>query len=103
MNTLPEWLILCIWRALLGEIYPSVRAIAIKLSEGNLMLIRYYLENEPTEIDYESIETVATNISASIGLEKIKKIDVDCQYSNLPFGKLDCLDGLIYCRREYEL
>ena len=100
---LPEWLIVCTWRALLGEIYPSIRAIAVALSENKTLTIRYYLDRAPTEMDYESMETVATNISASIGLEAIAHIDLDCQHATAPFGALDRLDGFIYCRREYDM
>jgi len=102
-KSLPDWLILCIWRALLGEIYPSIRAIAIALSRDGVLMIRYYLDRYPIEIDYESIEVVATNISASTGRELIARIEVDCQYDRSPILTLDFLDGFIYCRREYDL
>lgn len=100
---LPEWLIVCVWRALLGEIYPSIRAIAVSLSDNRDLVIRYYLDRAPTEVDHESMETVATNISASIGLETISHIDIDCQYATEPFGMLNQLDGFVYCRREYDV
>jgi len=100
---LPDWVIVCVWRALLGEIYPSIRAIAVALSENRTLMIRYYMDREPTEMDYESMETVATNISASIGLDAISHIDLNCQYAATPLGNLDCLDGLVYCRREYDV
>ena len=100
---LPDWLIVCLWRALLGEIYPSIRAIAVALSENRTLMIRYYMDRAPSEIDYESMETVATNISASIGLDAISHIDLNCQYATAPFGDLDYLDGFIYCRREYNM
>lgn len=100
---LPDWLIVCVWRAMLGEIYPSIRAVAIGLSANRTLTIRYYMDREITEMDQESIEVVATNISASTGLEAIAHILVDCQYTTAPIGTLDYLDGFIYCRREYEL
>ena len=40
MNTFPDWLVLCVWRALIGEIYPAIRAIAISLSDDGTLLIR---------------------------------------------------------------
>jgi hypothetical protein len=100
---LPDWLIVCIWRALLGEIYPSIRAIAVGLTENRNLTIRYYLDRIPTEMDYESMEVVATNISASVDLDTIANIDLDCQYVINPIGSLEYLDGFIYCRREYEI
>ena len=102
-NRLPDWLIMCVWRALLGEVYPSIRAIAIALSKNRTLTIRYYMDRVPTDMDRESVEVVATNISASIGLDTIANIEVDCQYIIAPIGMLDCLDGFIYCRREYDL
>ncbi|GHU24766.1 hypothetical protein AGMMS50243_28280 [Betaproteobacteria bacterium] len=66
-------------------------------------MIRYYMDRTPTEMDYESMEIVATNISASIGLDAISHIDLDCQYATDPIGKLDQLDGLVYGRREYDI
>ena len=78
MKALPDWLVLCVWRALIGEIYPAIRAIAISLSDDRKLLIRYYLDRPPTDFDWESLEVVATNISASIGQEKISHIDLDC-------------------------
>jgi hypothetical protein len=103
MKRLPDWLVVSIWRALLGEIYPHIRAIAVGLSPEKVLILRYYLDREPVDFDSESISVVAINVSSSLPLDLVGRIDVDCQYSSLPFGKLDCLDGLIYCRREYDL
>lgn len=100
---IPDWLILTLWRSLLGEIYPSIRCIAIKYTEEKFLFIRYYLDKEPDDTDYESMEIVATNISSEIGLDLIKKIDIDCQFSSNPLGKIDPLDSFIYCRREYDI
>jgi hypothetical protein len=100
---LPDWLVVCVWRALLGEIYPSIRAIAIALSEDKILTIRYYVDGTPTEMDRDSMEIVATNISASISLDAIAHIELDCQHAISPIGTLSPLDGFIYCRREYEI
>ena len=100
---LPDWLVLTIWRALLGEIYPSIRAIAVTFDEGNHLLIRYYLNRAPIDFDYESLEIVATNISASAGTSMIAHIEIECQFSTHPVGVLDALDGFIFVRREYDL
>lgn len=102
-DRLPDWLIVCVWRALLGEIYPSIRAIAVALSENRTLTIRYYLDRAPADIDHDSMETVATNISASAGLNTIAHVELNCQYSDAPYGTLDRLGGFIYCRREYDM
>ena len=74
MKAIPDWLILCVWRALIGEIYPAIRAVAISISEKNSLVIRYYLEREPVDFDYESLEVVATNVTALIGAHSIPHI-----------------------------
>lgn len=98
---LPDWLVLTMWRAVLGEIYPSIRAIAVGLDEHNCLLIRYYLDREPIDMDQESLEVVATNFSASTAQQLVSRIDIDCQFSSAVFGALDALNGFLYCRREY--
>jgi hypothetical protein len=97
---IPDWLTLLLWHGLIGEIYPSIRAIAIALSKDKTLLIRYYLDREPTDEDFESMEIVATNVSSAIGSEPIEHIDIDCQMGVGPIGNLDTLEGLIYCRNE---
>ncbi|MBB3523958.1 colicin [Rhizobium redzepovicii] len=102
MNKLPNWLVLNIWRNLLGEIYPAIRAIAVEFDEKAL-LIRYYLEREPTEFDIESAEVLSTNVFASAGPELIERIDTECSYATRLFKDLDALSGFVYCRREYDM
>jgi hypothetical protein len=101
-NKLPDWLIICIWRALLGEIYPAIRAIAIEFKKNRTLIIRYYLDREIDDMDRDSVEVVATNISASLGSDEVTRIEVECEYSTLGIGQLDCLGGFIFCRREYD-
>lgn len=57
---LPHWLIARFRIALLGEIYPNIRAIAVGYHEGGFVLIRYYLDRQPIDYDFESIDVVAT-------------------------------------------
>lgn len=102
MKTLPDCLILCVWRALIGEIYPEIRAIAISLTDDRTLFICYYLDRPPTDFDWESLEVVSTNISASIGQDKILQIDLECKFDLSPIGSLEHFEGFVYCRREYE-
>lgn len=102
-KTLPDWLMLLVWRSLLGEIYPSIRAVAVGFDEDSCLLIRYYLDREPIEMDEESLDVLASNVDAGIGQQRITRIETDCQFSGVSFGALDALDGFIYCRREYDL
>lgn len=103
MSSIPDWLLLCIWRALLGEIYSAIRGIAISLSSDNILTVRYYMDRDPLDFDHESMEVVATNISSLVGLDKVSRIELECEHAFGPIGRLDCLDGFVYCRREYDM
>ncbi|MEE9927841.1 hypothetical protein [Microvirgula aerodenitrificans] len=100
MKRLPDWLIACVCRALIGEIYSSIRAIAISFEDNKNLTIRYYLDREVNDLDWENLEVVATNISSAMGVEQIPHIDLDCKFDPNALGKLDCLDGFIYARDE---
>lgn len=101
---IPDWLVLSLSRVLLGEIYPNIRAIALKYTiEKKHLVIRYYLDREPTDFDYESIDIVAMELSSGSAGVYFDKCDVECIYSAEPKGKLEPLDGFIYARREYDL
>jgi len=101
-NKLPDWIISCFRTALLGEIYPSIRGIAVKYVKNKKLLIRYYLDREPLDFDYESIEVVATNLDSTISSDSVIDIELECVYSNKALNCLESLDGFIYARREYD-
>lgn len=101
-SQLPDWLVACFRIALLGEVYPHIRAIAVEYNENGSVLIRYYLDREPTDFDLESLEVVATNLDA-MGRKKqaINRIDIECSYAKGSGRELEPLSGFIYFRREY--
>ncbi|MDX3985072.1 MAG: hypothetical protein QHC88_07415 [Achromobacter sp.] len=70
---LPDWLVACFRIALLGEIYPNIRAIAVGYHDSGFVLIRYYLHHQPTDFDLESLEVVATNLDALGGRKGYQK------------------------------
>ncbi len=99
---LPDWLVLWVWQALIGEISPEIRAIALRYDADRNLLLRYYFDREPTENDVEGIECVITNIFAHTSSdEKIKNIEEEAFFSKERMADLDVLDGLVYARREY--
>lgn len=101
LDHLPDWLIACFRIALLGEIYVNIRAIAVGYDGEGRILIRYYLDREPTDFDFESIEIVAVNFDALGGKEReIKTIDVECICAASATRDLDQLSGFMYLRRE---
>ncbi len=100
---LPDWLVACFCIALLGEIYPNIRAIAAGYHDGGFVLIRYYLDRQPTAFDLESLEVVATNLDALGGKEQaINKIDIQCVHAADAKRDLDPISGFVYSRREHE-
>jgi hypothetical protein len=92
---------LWIWQALLGEIYPNIRAIAVAFSDKKHLRIRYYLDRNPTEEDHESLSCVMTTIlSNASSNDDIATVSEECEYSLLPLSQLESLQGFVYFRRE---
>ena len=99
---IPIWLYMWISKALITEIYPEIRLIAVRFTENHELLLRYYLDREPIEYDYDSIEMVVDEITANTSSSSdITKIEIECVYSTEPQNQLDSLDECIYARREY--
>jgi len=100
MKNLPDWLVASFRVALLGEIYPQIRAIAVGYNDQKELLLRYYIDREPTEFDRESLEIVAINLDATVLENQLSKLDVECVYSSDLPKDLDALSGFVYARRE---
>jgi len=87
--------------SLLGEVYSKIRAIAYSYdSEEKIFLIRYYLNREPTEDDYESVSEVMAEFISNFKHSEFDKLKEECQFSDLPKSKLDPLDGFVYSNKE---
>ena len=102
---IPQWLQLSVYHALsaCGEIYPSIRVVTIKFSEGKILTMRYYLDREPQEIDQESVDMVLTTVfSATTSADQIYGMVGECIFMNTGIhvnpGEL-----VVYARREYSL
>ena len=97
-------LYLWVFGALVTEIYPEIRAIAIRFSETNELLLRYYLDREPIEFDYDSIDMVMSEILANTSSAKdITHYEIECIFTEEDMKELDRLDLFVYARREYAL
>lgn len=100
-GALPGWLRLWFQRALLGEIYPAIRAIAVSFSESRALVVRIYLDREPTQEDRERAACVMTEILANTsGNDEIRSAEEECLHSGTRLCELDPLDGFVYARRE---
>jgi len=91
-------LLLSAQRALLGAIYPEIRAIAVGIEAGKLY-IKCYLDRPPTEADYENLGVIATEIYADMHHEA-ERVEEICEYSLAPFNQLDRLMAFVYMRKE---
>lgn len=103
-RALPDWLRLWFQSALISEVYPQIRAIAVAYSETNELTVRYYLDRSPSDFDYESLSMVVSAVlsNTSSGSE-IVAVAEECIYSDQRMSDIDRLDGLVFARREYEI
>lgn len=103
-RALPDWLRLWFQSALISEVYPQIRAIAVAYSDTNELTVRYYLDRSPSDFDYESLSMVVSAVlsNTSSGSE-IVAVAEECIYSDQRMSDIDRLDGLVFARREYEI
>ncbi len=100
---LPDLLLNRLRRALLGEIYPQIRLIAVKFTQSKELLIRYYLDREVTAFDEESIEIVTFEFSCLADETEVTAINTECVFDNRTRKDEDLLDMVIYARRDYDM
>ncbi len=103
-NSLPDWLRLWFQSALISEVYINIRVIAIGFTSDCELTVRYYLDREPKEFDYDSIQMVVSEVLANTSNEaQIKNVIEECKYSVEPMSEIDRLGGLVCARREYDM
>lgn len=90
-------LLLSTQRALLGMIYPEIRAIAVGFEGLQKLKVIFYLNREPNEDDYENISVVTTEILADINFVEVEE---RCFFSDQIIVNLDNLDSWVYVRKE---
>lgn len=96
-----EQILLSLQSALLGEIYNSIRAIVFKYEANNrYFLLRYYLDREPNDDDFENVEIVITEFISNFKFTDFNKTKAECKHTTLPLSHLDIMDGIVYCRKE---
>ena len=97
LNKNQQSILLSAQSALLGQIYPSIRGIAIGFSGTEKLKLICYLDREPNEDDYDNLGIIGTEICADINFSKVEEI---CIYSKEPFRNLHSLNSWVYMRRE---
>ena len=90
-------ILISIQRALLGAIYPSIRAVAVGYNGKVKLKVLYYLDREPFEDDYVNISDVTGEVLADIDFSEVEEL---CVHTTEPFSKLDCLESWVYMRME---
>lgn len=96
-----EEILLSLQRALWGEVYPKIRMIVYDYQQKERdFLLRYYLDQEPTEDDYENLGIVIAEFISDFKFSEFNTIKEECVFSNLPIGELETLSGVVYARKE---
>ena len=97
-----EEILLALQSSLLGEIYAEIRLIVFKYNSDNRQfMLRYYLDREPTEEDYENLSVVITEFISNFKYSEFDGVSSECIYSKSPISELETLDGIVYCRKEF--
>ncbi|MDT3738234.1 MAG: colicin [Candidatus Kapabacteria bacterium] len=87
--------------ALIGEIYNNIRAIVFDYNEDNkTFLLRFYLDKEPDEDDFESVSIVMSEFISHFKFSEFNTINEECLYSKLQLSELEPLSGVVYARKE---
>ncbi|OMQ12523.1 hypothetical protein [[Flexibacter] sp. ATCC 35103] len=84
-------------KALLGMIYPEIRAIGVGFENKDKFTIVCYLDREPNEDDYEILSDVTGEILSDIDFLEVEE---KCVFSNETFLNLETLDSWVYKRKE---
>ena len=85
-------------RALLGMIYPDIRAIAVGFEENKKLKLIYYLDREPNIDDYDNLSDVAGEILGDINFSEVEEI---CVFTKEDISNLNNLDSWVYIRKEH--
>jgi hypothetical protein len=94
----PDEVIVWALTSLIGEIGPNMRMIALGYEPQNVTF-RFYMSREPNEDDKEAAEIVCVNFESGHPT-RLNSLNVEFVVTDEPFGKLDPLDFVLFCRRE---
>jgi hypothetical protein len=92
---------LALQTSLLGEIYHNIRAIVFYYNPTEKkFLLRYYMDQEPSEEDFENADIVLTEFMSHFAFSEFDVVESECVYTTLPISAIDVMDGLVFCRKE---
>ena len=94
---LKDRLLLSTQRALLGMIYPNIRAVSVGHEGIEKLKIIIYLDREPDEDDFEVVSDIAGEICSDIPFRNVEEA---CKFNTRPISNLDKLMSWVYIRKE---
>ena len=100
LRNIPDDLIISVVLSMLGEIYNSIRAVAIGYDEDAGVTLLFYFDKLPTDSDLEYVNIIGDNLE-NIVSNDYGSIDIQCRFSDKYLKDLDSLCGFIYARREW--
>jgi len=92
-----EHLKLTIFTALMGNVGNNTRALAFDFTDSKIVIYGY-LDHEPRDDDYESIDIIITEIISSYPCFINQEIIL--VESHEPIGTLPCYKGWVFVRKE---
>jgi hypothetical protein len=100
-NITQEKILLAMQHSLIGEIYPSIRAVVTRYNSlKKAFTIRYYLDSEPTSKDFENVSSVMSEFISHFKHSDFDDLYEECIFCMEPQSDLDLLDGFVYSRKE---
>lgn len=90
-------LLISVQNALLGMIYPSIRAVFVSFHEKELLKMVVYLDTSPTQDDFENLSEITTEILADIDFENVEEI---CEEYKGSLSEISDLGICVYMRKE---
>lgn len=88
---------LSVQRALLGNIIPNIRAVTVAWENDKLIHIRFILDRQPTDFDYDLLHFTTGEVIADFPYLELKE---ECIFSDAPYLELPYLDAVAYLRYE---
>lgn len=80
----------------------SIRAVTFEMT-GSTAILRYHLDRQPNDFDYDSVDMVATNLDSGSQAPKWEKIEVECSMHTERLSNLRPEEIVVYARREYDM
>ena len=95
---LPNGLYRCISRALLGEVFAQVVAVAAAWTDAHDFTLRVYLDRAATDEDAAGLDILLAEISADFPLDYFRSCHAEILTTTATMQHLDALSDLLFAR-----